>query len=937
MAGSIFTGGPGNDTFAGGNQNDTITGAAGHDTLYGGGGNDTISGGDGNDSLFGGSGSDTIDGGAGNDVIDGGTGDDTLTAGSGDDTVNLTASYGKDVIAGGETGEGAGDLLDMAGMDRAVTVTFTGSEAGTVTDGVSGDSASFTEFERFRLTGFNDSLNGAANTTSMQVDGGAGNDTLTGGAAADTLFGGTGNDSLSGGAGDDTFRLSPSFGTDTIAGGETSEVAGDLIDASGLNRGVTVTYSGSEAGTISDGTSTTSFSQIESLKLTSAADTVNGASATTGINVDAGGANDTVTGGSANDTLFGGSGADSVLGNDGDDALYGGAGSPIGTTYIQNGDFSAGNQGWSGTDLETNYAESAYLGNGSTNNLAEMDGNSGQTTVMQQSFTVDGAETATLTFRSVVRTDGKVGTDGFKVEVLDANGNVISTTTVLPSSNSAWANYSINLTFPASGTYTLRFTEVGNNDSLGALVDDVQITSTGVSSDAAPDTLSGGAGNDTLDGLGGADQLSGGAGNDSLFGGDGNDSLYGGTEADRVSGDAGSDLAYGGAGDDSLFGGTEADTLYGDAGNDSVSGDAGADSLFGGDGADSLYGGTEADTVSGDQGNDSLAGGTGDDALYGGAGADVLDGGTGNDLLFGGDGVDVFAAGAGDDTIYGGAGAEDLDGGQGQDILIGGDDQDTVHGGVGDAVDGGEGGADQDVLDLTAFGWSLTDIAYDPANPEKGTVTFYDAAGHVIGTESFTNIEKVLVCFTPGTMITTDCGEVPVEALVEGDRVFTRDSGYQALRWVGAKVLSAADLVAQPGFRPIRIAKGALGDGLPERDMRVSPQHRMLFVGTRAEMLFGEGEVLVAATHLTHLPGVTQVMARGITYLHLLFDGHEIIRADGAWTESFQPAQRTLNALDEGARGEIEGLFPGIGARAQEFASARPTLRAHEAKVLLEM
>ena len=174
-----------------------------------------------------------------------------------------------------------------------------------------------------------------------------------------------------------------------------------------------------------------------------------------------------------------------------------------------------------------------------------------------------------------------------------------------------------------------------------------------------------------------------------------------------------------------------------------------------------------------------------------------------------------------------------------------------------------------------------------------------------------------------------------MEDLGNGDRVFTRDNGYQTLRWVGAKTLSVADLVVNPGLRPIRITRGALGDGLPERDMRVSPQHRMLFVGPRAEMLFGEGEVLVAATHLTLLPGVDQVMACGITYLHLLFDGHEIIRADGAWTESFQPAERTLNALDDAARGEIEDLFPQIRAKAKDFLSARPTLKAHEVKVLL--
>ena len=62
--------------------------------------------------------------------------------------------------------------------------------------------------------------------------------------------------------------------------------------------------------------------------------------------------------------------------------------------------------------------------------------------------------------------------------------------------------------------------------------------------------------------------------------------------------------------------------------------------------------------------------------------------------------------------------------------------------------------------------------------------------------------------------------------------------------------------------------------------MMVSPQHRMLIEGARAEMLFGEPEVLVAATHLTTLPGIEQVPTYGTVYIHPLFDRHEIIRAD---------------------------------------------------------
>ena len=409
-----------------------------------------------------------------------------------------------------------------------------------------------------------------------------------------------------------------------------------------------------------------------------------------------------------------------------------------------------------------------------------------------------------------------------------------------------------------------------------------------------------------------------------LYGGTGNDQLYGGTEADSLSGDAGNDLLYGGDGNDSMAGGADNDTLYGDAGNDSQTADAGDDVLYGGAGNDTLDGGAD---------NDQLYGGDNDDVLYGGTGNDGLNGDAGNDVLYGGDGTDSLSGGLGNDTLYGGAGDETFVAEAGNDHIDGGTGNDTVEGGLADTVDGGENLGDYDQLDLTAWGWSLTNVIYDTA--ESGTVQFLDAFGAVIGTMAFSNIEKVVTCFTPGTLIATARGPVAVEHLAAGDMIVTRDHGLQPLRWVGRRDLSLADLIAGPKLQPVRIAAGALGAGLPERDMLVSPQHRMLMTGARAEMFFGADEVLVAALHLTTLPGVEQVLTRGISYLHLLFDDHELIEADGAWAESFQPAERALRDLEDEQRAEIVALFPDLAEGIARFPAARPTLKAHEARVLL--
>ena len=93
-----------------------------------------------------------------------------------------------------------------------------------------------------------------------------------------------------------------------------------------------------------------------------------------------------------------------------------------------------------------------------------------------------------------------------------------------------------------------------------------------------------------------------------------------------------------------------------------------------------------------------------------------------------------------------------------------------------------------------------------------------------------------IVCFTSGTLITTQSGEVAIEKLSAGDMVLTMDHGYQPIRWIGS-----SKRIAMGDLAPILIRKDTLGN---TRDLRVSPQHRMLIQGSNAELLFGEAQVL---------------------------------------------------------------------------------------------
>ena len=47
-------------------------------------------------------------------------------------------------------------------------------------------------------------------------------------------------------------------------------------------------------------------------------------------------------------------------------------------------------------------------------------------------------------------------------------------------------------------------------------------------------------------------------------------------------------------------------------------------------------------------------------------------------------------------------------------------------------------------------------------------------------------------CFTPGALIETEDGQVPVEDIRPGDMVMTIDNGLQPVRWVGQRVESLA-------------------------------------------------------------------------------------------------------------------------------------------------
>ena len=183
-------------------------------------------------------------------------------------------------------------------------------------------------------------------------------------------------------------------------------------------------------------------------------------------------------------------------------------------------------------------------------------------------------------------------------------------------------------------------------------------------------------------------------------------------------------------------------------------------------------------------------------------------------------------------------------------------------------------------------------------------------------------------CFVAGTMIETDAGQRKVEELKPGDLVWTMDHGLQSLRWIGQRTVAALG-----NFAPVCVTAGTFGD---HANLLLSPQHRILVRDPLADLVFGTPEVLIAAKHLINGQSVQLVEGGSVTYVHLLFDQHEIVMANGLATESFLPGPQTVDAFEDDIVNEIAQLFPDLDLETGEGYgdAARQILKKHEARML---
>ena len=231
-------------------------------------------------------------------------------------------------------------------------------------------------------------------------------------------------------------------------------------------------------------------------------------------------------------------------------------------------------------------------------------------------------------------------------------------------------------------------------------------------------------------------------------------------------------------------------------------------------------------------------------------------------------------------------------------------------------------------LDIVVNGDGTITLVTDASDPFGPASFSYEVTGNGFITDVGFVTGQIVPCFVAGARIDTARGWVPVEEVKVGDLVRTLDDGWQPVRWHGARRVPSQGAMAAVG-----IPAGTFGD---HGALAVSPQHRLHFAGWRAELYCGDAEVLVKAIHLVHAGRLQQdVSGQPVSYHHLLFDRHQIICAEGLWSESYHPGPMTLGEQDAEMRDEILALFPELAVSAYGYGpSARPEVPGHVAALL---
>ena len=134
-------------------------------------------------------------------------------------------------------------------------------------------------------------------------------------------------------------------------------------------------------------------------------------------------------------------------------------------------------------------------------------------------------------------------------------------------------------------------------------------------------------------------------------------------------------------------------------------------------------------------------------------------------------------------------------------------------------------------------------------------------------------------CFLKGTKISTPSGDRLVQELQIGDEVQTL-AGRKTIKWIGYNKFTKEEGRAwQDNVMPVHVARFAIDDHTPYRDLYLSPGHCVFF-----------NEALIPVKYLINEASIAQGTPSemsALEYYHVELDTHEVIYAEGVLVESY--------------------------------------------------
>lgn len=230
-----------------------------------------------------------------------------------------------------------------------------------------------------------------------------------------------------------------------------------------------------------------------------------------------------------------------------------------------------------------------------------------------------------------------------------------------------------------------------------------------------------------------------------------------------------------------------------------------------------------------------------------------------------------------------------------------------------------------DTIEIKAI-TTATQAVFTPGLLGGGTVTLENAGGTPVGSIVLANGSfasnafhvvadpnggvDLTVCFLEGTRLLGLHRDIAVEDMEVGDRLITDSGAMRPVRWVGKRSIDTDRHPHPESVWPIRIGKGAIAEGLPERPLYLSPDHALYLDGH-----------LIPAKALVNGRSIVQERRRHITYYHIELETHDVLLAESLPVESYLETGNR-NFFENG--GGVIVLHPNIAQALREAKGCAP-------------